>query len=135
MRVFLDANLLFTAAHHPAGKAHWLITGVSSGNLRLLTCTLSVEEARRNLAVKAPPPALAELDRLLRKMEVLATPAHGFCPFPLAKKDQPLYWAAKAGKASHFLTGDIGDFGPLMNKPGKTGGIMIQTLQQFIETI
>ena len=135
MRVFLDANLLFTAAHFPEGKTRRLIDRGSESGLVILTCTLAVEEARRNLAAKASPRAVVELEKILKKVDTLSTPATGHCPFPLASKDQPIFWAAQAGKTTHFLTGDLKDFGPFMNKPGKTGGILIQTVGEFIESL
>lgn len=132
MRVFLDANVLFTAAYRPEGAARSLVSS-DSKDRAFFTCTLAVEEARRNLMLKALPETLGELRRLLERVEIIGTPSIGVCPFPLATKDLPLYWAAKAGKATHFLTGDLKDFGPYMDKPRSTEGILIQTVRAFID--
>lgn len=53
MRVFLDANVLFTAAHNPGGKAAFVITLGSEGLFLLSTSAYAREEARRNLERKA----------------------------------------------------------------------------------
>jgi hypothetical protein len=33
------------------------------------------------------------------------------------------------------LTGDLRDFGPFMNNPGQTRGIVIQTVAEFLKSI
>ena len=45
MRVFLAANILFTAAHNPAGKAAFVIELGSAGFFRLFTSEYAREEA------------------------------------------------------------------------------------------
>ena len=52
MRVFLDANVLFTAAHNPNGKAALVITLGAEGLFQLATSAYPKEEARRNLERK-----------------------------------------------------------------------------------
>jgi uncharacterized protein len=64
MRVFLDANVLFTAAHNPRGKAAFVITLGSAGLFQLATSPYAREEARRNLERKAPD-RLPEFSHLL----------------------------------------------------------------------
>lgn len=54
VRVFLDDNVLFTAAHNPNGKVAFLISLGSSGLLQLATSACAQEEARRNLEWKYP---------------------------------------------------------------------------------
>jgi hypothetical protein len=58
-------------------------------------------------------------------------------PFPagLAEKDRPIFQAALGCGASHLLTGDLKDFGPWMNRPEATSGILIQTVAQFLESL
>ena len=85
--------------------------------------------------LKALPKTLVELRRLLERIEIIGTPLIGVCPFPLATKDLPMYWAAKAGKATHLLTGDLKDFGSYMDKPRSTEGILIQTVRSFIDSL
>jgi uncharacterized protein len=72
MRVFLDANVLFTAAHNPKGKAALLITLGAEGLFQLATSAYTREEARRNLERKAPG-CLPEFGRPLSKIGLWPT--------------------------------------------------------------
>ena len=49
MRLFLDANVLFTAAHNPRGKAALVIELGRQGHWDLYSSAYALEEARRNL--------------------------------------------------------------------------------------
>lgn len=134
MRLFFDANTLFTAAHNPRGKAAWVIELGGEGYWVLCTSAYAIEEARRNLEAKFPDalPALAEyLTRFEAGQESRAHP----CPAGLPAKDCPIYLAAQGCRATHLLTGGIRDFGPLMNQPEKTAGLVIQTVAQFLESL
>lgn len=131
MRVFLDANVLFTAAHNPAGKAALVIELGRSGIWRLATSAYAAEEARRNLALKFPD-ALAALESLLDAMVLVADAADVACPDRLPEKDRPIFRAAAGCRADFLLTGDLRDFGFLMNDPASTGGMVIQTVADFL---
>jgi hypothetical protein len=53
------------------------------------------------------------------------------CPVPLPEKDYPILEAAIHCKATHLLTGDVKGFGPFMNHPRLTGGVVVQTVSEF----
>ena len=55
------------------------------------------------------------------------------CPASLAEKDHPIYRAAHAYRADTQLSGDLRDFGPFMNQPQPTGGLLIQTVASYLE--
>ena len=116
MRVFLDANVLLTAAHNPDGKAAFVISLGAEGLLRLATSAYAQEEARRNLERKSPK-SLAEFVRQSKAIHLIADDLGIACPADLAEKDWPIYRAACACKADVLLTGDLRDFGFLMNAP------------------
>jgi hypothetical protein len=59
---------------------------------------------------------------------------HWVCPDGLVEKDCPIYRAAHARKADVLLTGDIRDFGFLVNVPDKTEGLLIQTVADFLDS-
>lgn len=121
MRLFLDANVLFTAAHNPSGKAALVIELGKEGYFALATSLYASEEARRNLERKFPQSS-GRLDSLLRSIPLVPHPPD--LPFPptLAGKDRPIFQAAVAWDATHLLTGDPKDFGPFMNRPEETSG-------------
>jgi uncharacterized protein len=107
-RVFLDANILFSAAYRPdAGlRKLWEIP-----DIKLITSTYAAEEARRNLDL---PEQRAALDARLQAVQVLAaTPADPPIPVPpeLAEKDRPILSIAVVARATHLLTGDVRHFG------------------------
>lgn len=134
MRLFLDANVLFTAAHNPRGKAAFIIESGSSKRWELVTSEYATEEARRNLTAKFPA-VLEDYEALLSDIRIVGHPPD--LPFPagLAAKDQPIFRAALATGASHLLTGDIRDFGQFMNRPEDTFGIRIQTVAGFLASV
>ena len=132
MRLFLDANMLFTAAHNPNGKAALVISLGQAGLLQLVTSSYArAEEAHRNLQRKFP--ACGEIfEQQLATICLLAESDQWICPDGLTEKDFPIYRAAQACKADVLLTGDIRDFGFLMNAPNKTEGLLIQTVADFL---
>lgn len=126
-RLFLDANVLFTAAHNPSGKAALVVELGTHGYWRIITSTLAVEEARRNLAVKFPS-ALPHLEILLNDITVRPSVSDRPCPLDLPAKDRPIFLTAHHGRATHLLTGDMQHFGPFMNDAPRAAGILITTV-------
>ena len=131
MRIFLDANILFTAAHNPNGKAALVIELGRSGVWRLATSQYAAEEARRNIARKFPA-CRDRMEALLNGMALVPdSPGISF-PAGLAEKDGPIFRAAHGSRADVLLTGDLRDFGFLMNAPEKASGLLIQTVAEFL---
>ena len=119
-RVFLDANILFSAAYRDGAGLQrlWAIEDV-----RLLSSAYAVEEARRNLDTDEQR---ARLDSLTATLELVAQlPAASLPPdVVLPEKDSPILLAAIAGSAAHLLTGDVRHFGPLFGQ--SIGGVLVQ---------
>lgn len=132
-RLFLDANILFTAAHNPDGKAAFLIQSSRAGHWVVLTSALAIEEARRNLSRKYPD-RLQSLHQLPTLIEIVPSGDGSQCSIALPEKDRPLFEAAVRHGATHFLTGDIRDFGPYMNRPEESR-VVIQTVSQYLAGI
>ncbi|MCS5692887.1 PIN domain-containing protein [Cyanobium sp. FGCU-6] len=133
MRLFLDANVIFTAAHNPNGKAAFLISLAADAGLQFITSDYALEEARRNLSRKAPD-ALHSLDAMVDAFRVVPDYPALPCPDALPEKDRPIFRAARAS-ADVLLTGDLRDFGPLMNAPDRTDGLLIQTVAEFLNRL
>lgn len=129
-RIFLDANVLFTAAHNPRGKASFLIELSAGGQWTLFTSAYAVEEARRNISIKFPEKS-KQLETLLAGITVIKSSKAHPCPAGLNTKDQPIFQAAVECSATHLLTGDVKDFGPFMNQVDATFNIIIQTVNDF----
>lgn len=134
VRVFLDANVLFTAAHNPNGKAAFLISLGSSGLLQLATSAYAQEESKRNLERKYPD-RIDAFHKHLCAIRLVADQSTVPCQAGLAEKDWPIYRAAHACRADVLLTGDLRDFGFLMNAPELAGGLLIQTVAEFLAAL
>jgi predicted nucleic acid-binding protein len=134
MRVFLDANLLFTAARNPAGKAALVIELGMAGNFSIFSSDVAREEARRNLAAKYPE-SLPQLAQMLSGITLVTADLSADCPEILPAKDAVIFQAALRCRATHLLTGDLRHFGPLMNRPDAACGIIIQTVAEFLTAL
>lgn len=126
IRVFLDANILFSAAWR---AKNGLIRLWEMDALKLVTSAYATIEAERNLARKRPA-GVARLHVLMNSIEInsaLATleDGHG-----LPNKDVPILAAAVASQCPILLTGDIADFGHLLGR--KVQGVRVLTVNMFL---
>lgn len=126
-RLFLDANVLFSAAYREhAGLAKlWGLRGAT-----LISSAFAVEEARFNLESKAQHD---RLNTLIGKTQIIpeqpdATPMPAGITLP--EKDQPILAAAIRAEATHLITGDLQHFGPYMGKTIQ--GILILTPSEYL---
>lgn len=109
--VFLDANILFSAAYQLANP---LLTLWQLPQTVLLCSPIAVVEAETALGQKRPA-RLPDLAPLLAGLTMVLDPAPGQTLPPgiaLPAKDEPILLAAIDAKATHFLTGDARHFGP-----------------------
>jgi predicted nucleic acid-binding protein len=126
MRVFLDANVLFSAAKSDGAVRRLLALLIEAGH----DCWADgyvVEEARRNLAVKAPS-GVAVLDSLLARVHLAPSHPHPAGPeaallFP--EKDRPVLAAAIQSRCEALITGDRTHFGRFYGK--RLGGVTIHS--------
>ncbi len=137
LRVFLDANILFTAAYSPDGLSAFLIELGVAGRLTLLTSPLAVVEVERNLETKRPA-ALPALRRSLASVRIVAEPGPAnveqLTPPELSAKDRPLLAAAIVAHATHFVTGDVADFGRFMGRRSRLP-LQVMTPRQFLTEV
>ena len=131
-RIFLDANVLVTAAYNPHGKAAFIVELGREGHWKLFSSAYALAEAWRNLEIKFPE-QLPGFDILLDSVKTIKHHENTTQLPGLGKKAQPIFQAAMEYSAIHLITGDIKDFGKFMNKPGETFNIGIQTLADFLK--
>lgn len=114
-RVFLDANILFSAAYKPDSHLRQLRRRES---VVLLASAYAVEESRRNLALTRAA-LLPDFEWLVSRLTIVPE-ASAAETLPeeigLAEKDRPILAAAVAAQATHLLTGDKEHFGHLFGK-------------------
>jgi uncharacterized protein len=116
-RVFLDANVLFSAAYRADSG---LLRLWELDDTELLTSSYAREEARVNLPERSQ---LTRLTKLLQQVQIVDRLAPLPTHIQLAEKDQPILQAAIGGNATHLLTGDKRDFGHLFGK--RVGEVLI----------
>jgi uncharacterized protein len=130
-RLLLDANVLFTAAHNPSGKVALSIDLGVQGYWEVMTSSYAIEEAQRNISIKFPD-YLKRFETLVSRVIKVPSRSGRNCPAPLPEKNRPILEVAIQYKATHLLTGDVKDFGPFMNNSDLTGGVLIQTVSEFL---
>ena len=129
-RLFLDANVLFSAAYGSPGiERLWNLW--RDGHCRLLVSRYVIEEARRNLEKSEQVEQLEE--RLKGVILVPESPADLQRPIDLAEKDRPVFSAVLAAKATHLITGDVRHFGEYYGQTIE--GIKIVKPANYLETI
>jgi predicted nucleic acid-binding protein len=124
MRIFLDANILFSAAKSD-GAVRRLVGLLLDRGHDLWINPYVLEEARRNLEAKAPE-GLPVIERFLSRLHVgtlsAAQPATSK-DIPLPEKDIPVLLAAVRCRCEVLITGDLTHFGPWYGKA--IGGIRV----------
>jgi predicted nucleic acid-binding protein len=116
LRVFLDANVLFSASSAPD---HNFLRLWRDPNVVCITSFYVADEVRRN-CVNASHRRRCES---LLKQTHLVSGAADFQPPPriiLPVKDRPILAAAMQAGADYLITGDKAHFGKWMNEPGAT---------------
>jgi predicted nucleic acid-binding protein len=106
MRIFLDANVLFSAARSDGAMREFLRLLIDAGH-ELHADTYVVEEARRNLVARAGG-AEEALEEILATVAVAAfVTDHALeKKLPLPQKDRPVLAAAIRLKCEILVTGD-----------------------------
>lgn len=125
-RLFLDANVLFSAAYR---EGSGLLRLWDIPETEVITSGYAAEEARRNLDTDA---ARTRLEDLLRTTGIV--PEAPQIPLPksvrLPEKARPILQSAIAARATHLVTGDLRDFGHLLVKT--VSGVQIETPAEFL---
>lgn len=119
-RLFLDANVLFSAAY-AEGSGLTKLWGRKGAHL--LASGYVIEEARRNLD---NADARDRLDSLLKGVEQVGDPAAALDPEMergLPENDRPVLRAAMAAGATHLLSGDRRAFGAWYEK--RLAGVLV----------
>jgi predicted nucleic acid-binding protein len=127
-RLFLDANVLFSAAYSPnSGLAQfWKLSDVT-----LCSSRYAVEEARINLATAAQRERLRSLATRLELIDAVEPFTTLLDEISLPEKDRPILLAAVAARATHLITGDLRHFGSFFGKSVR--GILIVTPAGYLK--
>jgi len=126
-RLFLDANILFSAAYR-AGAG--LLELWKLKNVKLCTSRYALEEARFNLLEEEQRLRLQQLVDSLEPSEASREPLPARISLP--EKDVPILLGAIHARATHLLTGDVRHFGPYFGKT--VAGIRIMLPAAYLKS-
>jgi predicted nucleic acid-binding protein len=127
VRVFLDANVLFSASNSGSNIAR--LIGLLFDQGTAVTSDFAMEEARRNVELKRP--AWSEsLQQLAARVEVVPSTQFSL-PVELAEKDIPILCSAIQSNCEALATGDKRHFGHLYGQT--VDGVRIVSLLQLAE--
>ena len=106
-RIFLDANVLFSASYREDAPLQQLCR---LADVELVTSTYAIQETLANIHREEQ---LERLERLLTEVRVVSAWDHISLPndIVLPEKDIPIMQAAIAAGATHLITGDKRHFG------------------------
>lgn len=128
-RVFLDANVLFSASNASSNIARLIDLLAETG--QAVTSDFAVEEARRNVAIKRRAWSKA-LGTLINQIEVISSIQFDL-PVELAEKDRPILCTAIRSECEYLATSDRRDFGHLYDHTAE--GVTIVTLARLAEIV
>ena len=129
MKVFLDANILFSASVSTSRIAKLLNVVQHHGNC--VTNSYAVEETRKNLELKKFG-SQKGLESLLEKVTV-SNKLTLSLPVELNSKDVPVLGGAIAQNCTHLLTGDKKDFGFLFGQ--QVEGVLVVSPKLLAEEL
>jgi len=134
VRIFLDANILFSAARAD-GAVRQLLALTEAAGHELWADAYVFEEARRNLAAKTPS-GLAVLNAMASRIKIGGM-STGRLLLPdsanLPEKDQPVLAAAIHHHCDILVTGDRTHFGQFYGKTIQ--GVTVLSPAMLAETI
>jgi predicted nucleic acid-binding protein len=134
MRVFLDANVLFSAAKS-SGAVRAFLTELKSRGHTLVADGYVAGEARRNLEAKFPA-TMEDFERVMESAEASAKASKPLGPEVapgLPEKDRPVLAAAIQHRCQVLLTGDKAHFGRLYGQTIE--GVEILSPASFAATL
>jgi uncharacterized protein len=126
-RLFLDANVLFSAAYRSDSG---LLRLWKLKNATLCSSRYALEEARINLDEEAQRARLLRLSAVIHLVEANQTALPRGMTLP--EKDAPILLGAIEAQATHLLTGDVRHFGPYFGK--RIEGVIIMLPGEYLCT-
>jgi len=117
VRIFLDANILFSAAKSD-GAIRALVERLLVAGHECWVDAYVIDEARRNVLAKQPN-RVADVETLVARLRVateIPDPAAIALPDAVPEKDRPVLAAAVVLGCHFLVTGDRSHFGPLFGR-------------------
>jgi len=135
LSVFLDANIIFSAAYSPEGRSAVLFALARKKLCRLTSSRYAVTEAHRNIAEKKPE-VLKTFSKLLTFLKIFpeasAKRQKQVASLGLNEFDVPIL-AAAIGHTEILVTGDKKHFGQWMGQ--KVYGVRVLSLADTLNLL
>lgn len=112
MKVFLDANILFSSSVEKS-RVRQLVNIIQNNGI-CITNSYAIEKAKRNIIAKKFG-SIEQLEFLLEKITINDSLIPNL-PVTLREKDIPILAGAIAVECTHLVTGDKKDFGFLFGQ-------------------
>lgn len=109
MKLFLDANIIYSAAKSVSGASYALFQLKERLKVNLISSKLAVVEAERNIVEKEGSRVLERFYELIKNIEVIAVDNHKakrFYKDIIEDKDAPILYGAKQSRAKFLITLD-----------------------------
>ncbi len=136
MRIFLDANVLFSAAQSPTGRSALLISFAERGQCECITSPHATTEAQRNLEARygVKLERFHKMQTTVRTVnEATSASVQWALQLGLPLNDAPILAAAVEAKADILVTGDKTHFGHLFGKTKRS--VKILSLKGTLELL
>ena len=139
VRLFLDANILFSCAYDLESRAAVLFQLARNRRAVLSTSQYAIEEARRNLELKRPA-ALSHLGRIRAALQLAHEAPQDLVrdvvvKYKVPPGDGPILAAAIRCDADYLVTGDRAHFGHLLDRRLPQQRLRILSLRAAIELL
>jgi predicted nucleic acid-binding protein len=136
LKVFLDANVIFSASLPNAGGARALLYEAARCGAMCVSSDRALAEAQRNLVLKAPH-AMTAYALMAARIVTLPEPAQAAIDRAheagVVAKDAPVFAAALQSGSQLFVTGDMRHFGHLVGV--HVEGVLVLPLRTALERL
>lgn len=136
MKVFLDANVIFSASLPNPGRARALLYEAARCGAMCVSSARALAEAHRNLLSKAPH-AMEGYAQMSARIVTVAEPAQVAIDLAhetgVVAKDAPVFAAALHCGAQMFVTGDMRHFGHLCGT--QVEGVLVLPLRDAFDRL
>jgi len=134
MKIFLDANVIYSAAKSESGASHGIFNLQSKYKLNFYSSSLALIEAERNLMEKENSEIIGRFYKLIKSIKIISVDsqqAKNHYKDIIEEKDAPILYGARQSGADFLLTLDRKHF---FNKQIKAKRLLfkIQTPGDFI---
>ena len=136
MKLFLDANVVFSAAHREEGRAQELIALAAANRCTVVTSRHALDEARRNLEIKSRS-FDARLAAILERVTLVGEAPSAIVEWArsegLPLQDASVLAAAVHARVDLLVTGDVRDFGRFYDRTLR--GVQVVALVRALDIV